>query len=311
MTYRFSANYGERLFYYFKRFFILLLIIQLVCVIAINDDTVLTTIFLSLLGGFLIASIVLERITRKTFPTVTIIDGMVHLKAGSTLFEVPAGQVLSVYCDVVFSLNFVPLVYSKGIIFSTTSQEMPEITVYLDKLSMNKVTNIQSLVEYYQLTETTDANAVTDSIVIENKFLRVIIALCIGIVVVFWSYIGSLIVQEEDHEGKLLLCIGLCLLMIVLILLAHSNSLVKIVYDKRLYLTTLLGKQITFAPNDILKVDTQKASRAGENRVHYLNIRRKDGKPKKYKILLSSEEEKVRFHRLSECLTILLNNREA
>ena len=305
MTYRFSANYGERLFYYFKRFFILLLIIQLVCVIAINDDTVLTTIFLSLLGGFLIASIVLERITRETFPTVTIIDGMVHLKAGSTLFEVPAGQVLSVYCDVAFSLNSVPLIYSKGIIFSVSSQEM---RFYLDKLSVNKVTNIQSLVEYCQSTETPDVDVVTDPIVIENKFLRGIIAWCIGIVVVFWSYIGSLIVQEEDHEGKLLSCIGLCLLMIVLILLAHSNSLVKIVYDKKLYLTTLLGKQITFAPNDILKVDTQKASRAGENRVHYLNIRRKDGKPKKYKILLSSEEEKARFHRLSECLTILMNN---
>jgi|GEM_PF-3493607 len=308
MIYKFSANYGERLFYYFKRFFILLLIIQLVCVIAINNDAVLTTIFVSLLGGFLIASIVLERITRKTFPTVTIIDGMVHLKAGSTLFEVPAGQVLSVYCDVAFSLNFVPLVYSKGIVFSTTSQE---IRFHLDKLSVDKVTNIQSLVEYYQSEESSAATLSDAPILIENKSLRGIIALCLGLIVVFWSYIGSLLVQEEDSEGKLLLCIGLCLLMIVLILLAHSNSLVKIVYDKKLYLTTLLGKQITFAPNDILKVDTQKASRAGENRVHYLNIRRKDGKPKKYKILLSSEEEKAQFHRLSECLTILMNNREA
>ena len=305
MTYKFSANYGERFFYYFKRFFILLLIIQLVCVIAINNNAVLTTIFLSLLGGFLIASIVLERITRETFPTVTIIDGIVHMEASGTLFEVPADQVLSVYCDVAFSLNFVPLIYSKGIIFSTPSQEVPEIKFYLDKLSVNKVTNIQSLVEYYQLTEVPDANVVTAPIVIENKFLRVIIALCVGIVVVFWSYIGSLIVQEEDHDGKLLLCVGLCLLMIVPILFAHSNSLVKIEYNRRLYLTTFLGQQIIFAPNSILKADTQKASRAGENRVHYLNIYRKDGKLKKYKILLSSEEEKARFHRLSECLTAL------
>jgi len=239
----------------------------------------------------------LEHSTRKKFPTVTIIDGMIHLEAGGEiLFKFSASQVVKVYCDVAFSLNFVPLTYSKGIIFRTNSQEMPEVKFYLNKLSVNKVTNIQSLVEYYQSAEKAKKiNTIINPIVIEHKSLWIIVILAIVVLVAFWFYIGFI-------SEKLLSCIGMCLFMIIPILLAHSNSLVKIEYKGKLHLTTFLGKQIAYSTNDILKADTQKATRAGENRVHYLNIYLKNGKHKKYKILLSSEEDIAMFHKLSERL---------
>jgi hypothetical protein len=311
MIYNFSTNYAERLFYFFKRLFILLIIVQFVCIIAINEDTTLTIIFFSMLGGVTILSLILERISRKMFPAVTINNGIIHLEAGGkTIFKFPANQVLKVYCDVAFSLNSAPLSYSKGIIFRAQPQDIEKITFYLDRLSANKVINIQSLVEYYKSTTITETTGTTkpinNYIIIENKSLRTIMALCIGAVVAFWSYIGFLISQQENHEEMLFLCIGVCLLMIVPILLAHSNSLVKIEYNRELHLTTFLGKQVTFAANEILKIDTQKATLAGENRVHYLNIQLKNETRKKYKILLSSEEEKAKFHKLSELLKSMI-----
>lgn len=299
MNYRFYSSYIERLFYYFKRLFILLVLGQLICVIVLEDDTVLTKIFFIALGCILLISFLLEYIMRKTFPKVEIADNKIAIQVGRDSFSFTPSRVVKVYCNVAFSINHLPLSYDKGVIFNTDTHQ---IKLYLNKLSVSKVTTIQSLVEFYNLQLAENKNITHNPILIKNDSLRPIAAICIGIIIAFWSFVGYLITQQGVYTDKVLLCAGMCLTMIIPVLLAHLNSLIKIEYKGRLYLTTLLGKRIELTSRDILRIDTRRTNRVGDSRVHYLNIYLRNGKRVKYKILLSTDEDKVRFHELSKHL---------
>ena len=273
--------------------------VQLVCVIMIDNDPVLTKIFFTLFGCVLTASIILGNVKREIFPIVTITDGKICVKAKNMNAEFDANQVAEVYCDTVISLSSVSLMYRKGITFIDKTYETK---ISLNRLSINKIITIQSIVEYYQSLSKYRPDIISNPVILKNNFLRAIVTICIGIIIAFWTFIGFLIIGEEGHEEKTLLCAGLCLFMIALVLLAHSNSLVKIESHEKLCLTTFFGKRIVLSPEDILKADTHKASKAGEERVHYLNIQLKNGKHKKFKISLSTNEDKHKFHKLSEYL---------
>ncbi len=299
MNYKLYSNYAERLFYYFKRLFILLIVGQVVCIIAIEDDATLTKIFFISLIFVLLVSVVLEHVKRKTFPKVEITDNKIYIQVGRDSFNLTPDKVVKVYCDVVFSINHLPLSYDKGIIFNIGADQ---IKLYLNKLSVNKVTTIQSIVEFHKLQLVENKNTLYNPIIIENRSLRPIMAVCIGVLVVFWSLIGYVVAQQEVYIGKLLQCVGACIAMIIPMLLVYSNSLVKIEYKGKLYLTTFLGKRIEMISRDISRIDTQKTSRAGDSRVRYLNIYLKNGKHKEYKILLSVDEDRVKFHELSKYL---------
>ena len=313
---QFSPSYPERLFYYFKRLFILLCIVQLICVIVLNEDTILTYIFFILLGIILVLSFTLEHLNRKTFPIVEILSNTVRVRVGNEDFFFDLNNdSCEVYCHVNFSVNGFPLSYDKGISFGGQEHQ---IKIYLDKLSVNKVLNIKSQIEHFKAEPSPVLLANTDiidrpTIVISNKALRPVIFGCIAVIFAFWGFIAFLVIQQEVDIPNLLLCTSLSFITNAILILANRNSLIRIKYKEKLILTTFLGKKVELSPQDISTIDMKRVNNSIENLIHYIDIELKDHKHLKYKISLNSDEKKNNFLELSKYLEhdIYKNNRTA